>query len=200
MVFPRIWFEYESKEPNTFVWYYISVTEHQLYNRPERQCEVSTNYDFQTCVKNSLAERVGCRPPWDTWSPTSIPVCDTLEKNSEHEQLDWKFFNYEQKIVINSTKCLIPCNYKEYKVVGEPQGGSSTVFGTQGSQGYFHFGFNFASTDIGKQKEDLVYPPVSFISELGGSLGLFVGFSFLTIWDCIEYMMERSKTVKDYVW
>ena len=65
---------------------------------------------------------------------------------------------------------------------------------------YFHFGFNFASTDIGKQKEDLVYPPVSFISELGGSLGLFVGFSFLTIWDCIDYMMERSKTVKDYVW
>ena len=63
---------------------------------------------------------------------------------------------------------------------------------------YFHFGFNFASTDIGKQKEDLVYPPVSFISELGGSLGLFVGFSFLTIWDCIDYMMERSKTVKDY--
>ena len=57
MVFPRIWFEYEvmikyitfktykylslqNKEPNTFVWYYISVTEHQLYNRPERQCEV----------------------------------------------------------------------------------------------------------------------------------------------------------------
>ena len=63
---------------------------------------------------------------------------------------------------------------------------------------YFHFGFNFASTDIGKQKEDLVYPPVSFISELGGSLGLFVGFSFLTIWDCIDYMIERSKTVKDY--
>lgn len=63
----------------------------------------------------------------------------------------------------------------------------------------FAFGFNFVSTDISVQKEDLVYPPVSFISELGGSLGLFVGFSFLNIWDWIDFLIARSKRFKDYI-
>ena len=86
-------------------------------------------------MKSSLAREVGCRPPWDIWSPTSIPVCDTLEKNIKHEQLDWKFFNHEKKVIINNTKCLVPCNYLEYKVVGEPISGSTTSIGPRGTQG-----------------------------------------------------------------
>ena len=37
-----------------------------------------------------------------------------------------------------------------------------------------------------KRKEVEVYPVESFISEFGGALGLFVGFSFMMIWDIIE--------------
>ena len=166
-------------------------------------------------MKTSLAEKVGCRPPWDIWSPTSIPVCETLEKNIEHEKLDFNFYSIEQKNIIKSTNCLIPCKYSEYKVVGEPINGNSTIFWPDEKQGYkfqfiekfllvniycrhFHMGFSFASTDVVTQKESLVYPPVSFISELGGSLGLFVGFSFLTIWDAVTYLMEKLKSAKDY--
>ena len=63
---------------------------------------------------------------------------------------------------------------------------------------YFLWGFNYGSTEIRKEKEELVYPAVSFVAEFGGSLGLFVGFSFLTIWDCIDYLASRSKSVKDH--
>ena len=63
---------------------------------------------------------------------------------------------------------------------------------------YFLWGWNYASTSIQREKEDWVYPAVSFVAELGGSLGLFVGFSFLTVWDCLDYMMTRSKSIKDY--
>ena len=44
-----------------------------------------------------------------------------------------------------------------------------------------------------------MYPVVSFVAEFGGSLGLFVGFSFLTIWDYIDYLVSRSKSMKDYL-
>ena len=37
-----------------------------------------------------------------------------------------------------------------------------------------------------KRKEVEVYPVESFIAEFGGALGLFVGFSFMMIWDIIE--------------
>ena len=86
-------------------------------------------------MKSSQAREVGCRPPWDSWSPTSNPVCETLEKNIEHEEMDFDILNYEPKIILNKTKCLIPCNYIEYKVIGEPTRGNSSQFKFQGIEG-----------------------------------------------------------------
>ena len=40
-----------------------------------------------------------------------------------------------------------------------------------------------------KRKEVEVYPLESFISEFGGALGLFIGFSFMMIWDLIEMLL-----------
>ena len=33
------------------------------------------------------------------------------------------------------------------------------------------------------EREELIYPWQSLLAEFGGSLGLFLGFSFITIWD-----------------
>ena len=45
--------------------------------------------------------------------------------------------------------------------------------------------FGYSSNSLTIKKEALVYPFMSFFAELGGSLGLFLGFSFLTIWDFV---------------
>ena len=45
--------------------------------------------------------------------------------------------------------------------------------------------FGFSSTRITVKEEVYLYPLISFISEVGGSLGLFLGVSFLGIWDII---------------
>ena len=52
--FPRIWLEYQAGKnmvPGNYEWYYISVTEHHLLNRPEQPCEEEEQYDFLQCVK-----------------------------------------------------------------------------------------------------------------------------------------------------
>ena len=43
-------------------------------------------------------------------------------------------------------------------------------------------------------EEEYVYPLDSFIAEFGGALGLFLGFSFLMIWDLIQFGLESIKT------
>ena len=45
------------------------------------------------------------------------------------------------------------------------------------------------STDLRIEKEAYVYPAISFIGEFGGSLGLFLGVSFLTIFDIFEVVV-----------
>ena len=79
---PRIWVDYNSGnlEAGTFDYLEISVTEHQRINRPEQPCEEEEDYDFLECVKTGQAKMVGCRPPWDIWSPDTIPLCQTLDQ------------------------------------------------------------------------------------------------------------------------
>ena len=37
------------------------------------------------------------------------------------------------------------------------------------------------------ETEALVYTVESLVAELGGTLGLFLGFSFMTLWDVFEF-------------
>ena len=43
-----------------------------------------------------------------------------------------------------------------------------------------------AESRVEKRIEQLIYPIESFVSEFGGALGLFLGFSFLMIWDLLS--------------
>ena len=37
------------------------------------------------------------------------------------------------------------------------------------------------------ETEALVYTVESLVAEFGGTLGLFLGFSFMTLWDVVEF-------------
>ena len=144
-IFPRIWLEYKSGQ-NMKAGFYeyneITVTQHHLLNRPEQPCEEEEDYDFLKCVKTSQARMVGCRPPWDIWSPHTIPLCQTMEQLQEYEELDLNYLTYEKRKILIDSGCKGPCNYKvmflfskylldiifqEYKMVaGRPQSGSFT--------------------------------------------------------------------------
>ena len=78
------------------------------------------------------------------------------------------------------TGCAVPCYYTEYRLVGKP-----TIVDLE------HFGFqlSFAQSDAIEEKEALIYELVSFISEVGGALGLFLGLSFLNGWSILEVLM-----------
>ena len=41
------------------------------------------------------------------------------------------------------------------------------------------------------EKEQLIYPLTSLVAEFGGTLGLFLGFSFMTVWDTLLFLEER---------
>ena len=115
LAFPRILLNYKAdQKPGYFNYYYITVTQHHLLNRPEQPCEEEEkeDYDFLKCVKTSQAKSVGCRPPWDIWSPESIPLCQTVEELQEYELLDKEAVHFHQAMIVNRSGCKIPCNYK----------------------------------------------------------------------------------------
>ena len=50
-----------------------------------------------------------------------------------------------------------------------------------------------AESRISFKKELWVYDEISLVSEIGGALGLFVGFSFLNVADLVIYICDVLK-------
>ena len=59
------------------------------------------------------------------------------------------------------------------------------------------FTFGFPNSFIKVKEEKWLYPLETFIAEVGGSLGLFLGFSFLGFWDIVSdtlcYCIRKNK-------
>ena len=95
----------------------------------------------------------------------------------------------DQDKVSKLTGCLKPCNYKRYNLVHQLEVGSTDV-------SKFILWAVTNSTLV--EKEQLVYQASTLVAKFGGTLGLFVGFSFLTAWDEIlkvEVLIKKSMKI-----
>ena len=78
------------------------------------------------------------------------------------------------------TLCKPPCTYYKYRFAGKADIISKDKFGLR---------ILLANTEMIEEDEHLLYDFISLVSEFGGSLGLFLGFSFFMIWDFIAPMI-----------
>ena len=147
---------------------------------------------------NSIAKLAGCRPPWDLRSSSDIDECATSSDFSNYAIYDRMIRNYEQDLIIKKTGCLKPCIFNEYLSAGVAS--KLQNYTITDLKGKYCLYFILASTVLDRKIETYVYPGISFISEIGGSLGLFVGFSFLTIYDWFDQIFAKilSKTSQLY--
>ena len=66
---------------------YIKAIKHEKKNRESAPCGHELGYSFVVCMKNTISNRVGCRPEWDLKSKGTVPTCDSLEQLLKHEYL-----------------------------------------------------------------------------------------------------------------
>ena len=82
----------------------------------------------------------------------------------------------ESEDIRKTTGCKKPCFYKRYNFIGEKL---QTYF----LANEFVFSLWAVSNYTMLETEQLIYPLASLVAEFGGTLSLFLGFSFLTVWD-----------------
>ena len=87
----------------------------------------------------------------------------------------------ELDYITDFTGCLPPCHYTEYSVGIE----------LHEDMNYTYLYLAKLGSKVKVKKEILVYPFESLVAEVGGALGLFLGFSFLMIWDVLEMVKSR---------
>ena len=147
-------------------------------NRPKFTCNPEKSYSYNQCVKTNLAQKIGCKNPFDGLKDIlNVPSCNT-EDLSAHWAANFDIYSANQQKLFNITGCEIPCNYIHYSVVGTPV--------KDEVKGSLYISLFYTSTDTMRSQEVLLYPFDSLVSEFGGALGLFLGFSFLGLLDIIQ--------------
>ena len=181
---------------DTFEYQRISLTKHILLDRQRSHCEPRKDYSFRGCVRKSFADKVKCRLPWPSSDSSigNLPVCQNLSQFLQFENLYAQLEEMSTRSIENFTKCLRPCQYKEYRMVNG-RVGLSHKFKNISSILMFWF----VSTETLVEEQSFVYPwqslvgvptisltlilPTNKVAEFGGTLGLFIGFSFMSLWD-----------------
>ena len=162
---------------------YISPVYHVNLDKPDYTCESSLSYSFTACIKNSLSRMVGCRLPWDVWSSHTLQICSTLAQLLQFEELYEELDTWEKHSIVKLTGCHPPCQYTEYLMKSSEKRGQVPGLVLRLSQSI-----------VEKKTEQTIYPIQSFVSEFGGALGLFLGFSFMMIWDLLASSVSYCLT------
>ena len=107
---------------------------------------------------------------------TGHRVCSKRDQFDLFESNYFKLGRMDQPFVEAQTGCLLPCTYDEYRVLAT------------GLRDFNKYGVVLTYGSLGTTvlTEYYIYPFESLVSDFGGSLGLFVGFSFVMLWDVLQ--------------
>ena len=162
---------------------YMKTIEHVKLNLPAKPCQEDESYSLTRCIRESIIGKIGCRPEWDTWSNQGMPICMEMKQLLRYNDEFNEMLNLDQVDITNHTGCLLPCRYKEYKIVDTPI--------LMDVENKIQRLVRSTKTVLVKT-EHLVYPFSSFLAEFGGALGLFLGFSFFMIWDFLQMVKHKN--------
>ena len=95
--------------------------------------------------------------------------------------------NFDLEEILNRTGCITPCFYNEYTLVREPAKLNVNAYSSK----WIQLAFLDNSVSIAKEVE--FYSWIALVSDIGGSLGLFLGFSFAMVLEWCEASFRRSK-------
>ena len=94
----------------------------------------------------------------------------------EYDSIFNQLSESESVEILQITGCKQPCKFKKYSFLAEPQTSSF-------KSDHYIFSLWAVSNRTKVETEELIYPTSSLVAEFGGTLSLFLGFSFISLWD-----------------
>ena len=90
---------------------------HENINRPQNPCEEDPQYNFAYCLEKSIVTRAGCQPYWSKYNVSTMPFCSNTSMLQKYSDVSLNFSKLYKNELIETSKCLRPCSFTEYKVI-----------------------------------------------------------------------------------
>ena len=164
-------------------YYKLDIIQHEKLNLNRRPCVENENFNFGDCLRGYIETAVQCRLPWhqEILENGVRQTCTAFRDFQLHQEFYTWGLNRELQDIVDMTSCHPPCKYKEIKQVGSytdiPKDKVDPTISTIAT--------TVISRNLRTETEKLSLPFVTLIANLGGTLGLFLGFSLMMVWDWI---------------
>ena len=157
--------------------------EHNLYKMLDFQgipCNSEKNYRFDNCILNSLEEEslktIGCETPFGI---TKDKICRNKQDSKKAYQLYLKYRDDDS--YVRNISCYDPCSYVGVKLLKGPESEPKD------GKGKLVLAFD---EKVHETVAYYSYDDLSFIAEIGGYVGLFLGASVYQTADLFQFITE----------
>ena len=77
--------------------YKMTLTKHKKLNLEHKPCKEDPMYNFNTCIRENLSKKVGCRFPMDKQSPKSMELCSTASELRQFGQIYYRLLTADME-------------------------------------------------------------------------------------------------------
>ena len=176
-----------------------SKYEDQLSDQHKEDYRYSISMCQRSCVQQTIQTQCGCSHPMFETDKQGYQYCDLVQDTDQRDCVSTIIVEYD--IGERSCECGPPCMEVEYeKLVSStlwPSRQSTLAFSelynvdpVEVKDDYLRLDVYFMSLNVKTVTETARYTLTTFISAIGGSLGVWVGFSVCMMFELLELLVD----------
>ena len=151
--------------------------------------------DTGSCIANFIQDKIKCSIKIHGAGLNKHPSCN---KRSQIQDLlgTLELLKYaDAKTIENLTGCLASCDKYEYKILFNRKTNFAANYYCAGGNSTCHMSLMLQINEMSyeEKKQYVVYDINSFIADVGGFMGLLLGFSILGLYDELANLLRRFK-------
>ena len=173
-------------------------------NQDKEPCTNSISPDTSGCIARWIQEKIACRVKiyGGGGNLDHLPPCNSITQLRELTGIIDKFMDADAKIIKDQTGCLASCELYEYEKLehvryDDEMKNFPCSKGNSSSSCDFNLMLEIPKQEITYEgtKQYVVYDFNSFIADVGGYMGLLLGYSILGLYDELHKMFKKWKFV-----
>ena len=165
----------------------INRKEVTYLNDPRTPCQSKPrNKNIDDCIQHYIENKIGCQLPWNT-DKTTMPTCIETEQYQDFLDTYEQIASLSGFSIAKKTGCLPSCKINEFTMtlqdlILQPDeralySGFFYYPGGRYWQKVYHYNYDFTS----------------YIADVGGLIGLFLGYSMLGFYDGLKNAWKNKK-------
>ena len=182
--------EWQQKRFTTAI--YITKTHIRALDQPSRRCSMeNTAVDTSACIAGFIERELGCNAMTLGSQYLKGTPCTTRSQLLAFSNISKILEKSDENDIYGMTGCLSSCEKDRFSISADPLV-TETAYGEWGEVPcQLHMEFRILDSSYKVEEQYMLYEMDSFIADVGGYMGLLLGFSLLSLYIALEDCMRK---------